>query len=415
MILYATSLHASATVLGVIAGMTPFLSFLQIPAAHYFNRISYKRFMLGGWGSRTLFTMGMVLLPLVTGILDATTQLVLLLGLLLGFNFVRGLASGAWLPWISHLVPEKYLGRYLSGEAAMTNLGSFVAVILCALCLGTEPRPWQFAAIFAFSALMGLVSIIVLNRVPDVPITAEVRSSNQPVPWLEIFRHPPFQKFLQFVAVWSLAYGGLAAFIVAFLKAETGFSSGNILFITSVFFLGGLGSMAFMGHRLDRVGSKPMLVLALVAWVLMAAGWVALAGGVWEVQLSAILVLQLLMGLFATLMAVATNRLAMATIPAMGRSHFFVIYSVIANVILGLAPVAWGLVIDLIGDRHFLFAGVDWNRYSIFFALVLLVFLVAFALVRRLHEPKAASLEALLADILVGSPQRLWLRVWPRE
>jgi hypothetical protein len=32
-----------------------------------------------------------------------------------------------------------------------------------------------------------------------------------------------------------------------------------------------------------------------------------------------------------------------------------------------------------------------------------------------LHEPKAASLEALLTDIIIESPQRLWLRFWSRD
>jgi hypothetical protein len=50
-----------------------------------------------------------------------------------------------------------------------------------------------------------------------------------------------------------------------------------------------------------------------------------------------------------------------------------------------------------------------------FFTLVLLVFGGALLLVRKLHEPKAASLEALLTDIMIESPQQLWLRVWTRD
>jgi hypothetical protein len=32
----------------------------------------------------------------------------------------------------------------------------------------------------------------------------------------------------------------------------------------------------------------------------------------------------------------------------------------------------------------------------------------------RLEEPKAASMEALLREILIESPQRVWVRLWPR-
>ena len=272
MILYAKTLHANATVLGIIAGMMPLMVIFQIPAAQYINRVGYKRFVLAGWGTRTLFTFGMALVPLATTLLDGITRLVLLLALLFGFNLVRGISSCAWLPWITHLVPESYRGRYVSGDAAMANLGSFLTVVISAASLGAQPRPWQFALIFAFSAIMGVVSLMYLNRVPDVPISEALRSSSQPVPWLEILRYPPFLTLLKFVMVWSAAYGGLTTFTVAFLKTETGLSEANVLYVTSVAFLGGLSSLWFLGHRLDHVGSKPILVLSLCAWLLLLAG-----------------------------------------------------------------------------------------------------------------------------------------------
>ena len=52
MILYAKSLGASATVIGIIAGMMPLLVIFQIPAASHINRIGYRRFVLGGWSTR---------------------------------------------------------------------------------------------------------------------------------------------------------------------------------------------------------------------------------------------------------------------------------------------------------------------------------------------------------------------------
>jgi len=121
-----------------------------------------------------------------------------------------------------------------------------------------------------------------------------------------------------------------------------------------------------------------------------------------------------LMGLFAALINMANNRLAMAIIPAMGRNHFFALYSVFANVTLGMAPIGWGLLIDAIGHHHANWLGLSWNRYSVFFAATALAFVVTLVLARRLHEPKAASMEELLAQLLIESPQRFWVRFWPR-
>jgi len=39
---------------------------------------------------------------------------------------------------------------------------------------------------------------------------------------------------------------------------------------------------------------------------------------------------------------------------------------------------------------------------------------VALTLARQLEEPEAASMEELLKEILIQSPQRTWVRLWPR-
>src|SRR5436190_16684016 len=64
MVLYAKSLGASATVLGILAGMMPLLVIFQIPASKHMGRIGYKRFVFAGWGTRTLFVLGLALVPL---------------------------------------------------------------------------------------------------------------------------------------------------------------------------------------------------------------------------------------------------------------------------------------------------------------------------------------------------------------
>jgi len=412
MILYAKSLHASATVLGIIAGMMPLLVIFQMPAAQHIPRFGPKRFFIGGWGIRTLFTFGLAVVPLLAGFLDIPTRLVLVLALLFGFNFVRGVTSSSWLPWITVLVPENLRGRYLAGDAAMSNLGCFLTVLVCGATLGATPQGWQFAAAFAFSAVMGLISLVFLKRMPDAPVTENPAGGHGPVPWREMLRHPPFRKLLGMAVAWAVAFGGVTAFTVAFLKTETGLPEGKILLMTSVFFLGGLSSLFFLGHRLDHLGSKPVLKFSMAIWLVLMAAWTALAGGALTPALALVMALQFLMGLFWALVNSANSRLAMAVVPAMGRNHFFALYSVFANVTLGVAPIGWGLLIDAVGHRHWEFLGLDWNRYTLFFAASALMFAVTLGLAQRLEEPRATSLEELLTEIFVQSPQRLWLWLW---
>lgn len=414
MVLYAKSLGATATVLGIITGMMPLLVIFQIPAAQYVSRVGYKRFVYAGWGTRVMFIFGMALVPMTYGFLNATTRLALLLMLLFGFNLSRGISSAGWLPWITSLVPPAVRGKYLSRDAGWQNLASFVAFLLAAFCLGKDPGAWQFALLFLFSAAMGATSLTFLKRIPESASPEIVRTSNTPVPWAEILRYAPFRKLLRVVIAWSAAYGGVTVFTVAFLKVKVGLPEGTILLVNSVAFLGGLSSLWFLGSRLDQLGSKPVLLFAFVSWLLIVTGWALLAGRVWAPALWLILILQLLMGLCAALVQMSNTRLAMAVVPVMGRNHFFAIYSVLSNVALGLAPILWGLLIDAVGAREIGWLGLEWNRYSIFFAAVAVVLLITAALARNLEEPEAASMEDLLREILIESPHRVLVRFWPR-
>lgn len=414
MVLYAKSLGASATVLGIITGMMPLLVIFQIPAAQYVERVGYKRFVYAGWGIRVCFIFGMALVPITYGFLDAAARLGLILMLLFGFNLSRGISSAGWLPWITALVPPAVRGKYLARDAAWINLASFVSFLLAGVCLGANPRSWQFSALFLFSALMGVTSLFFLKRIPDTTTPEEARSSAAPVPWGELLRYEPFRRLLRTVIAWSLAHGGVTTFTVAFLKVKIGMPESEILFVNSVFFLGGLSSLWFLGSRLDHLGSKPVLTFSCITWMLVVAGWGLIAGNVWKPLLGTILILQFLLGLFAALVNMSNTRLVMAIAPVMGRNHFFALFSVLGNVTLGLSPILWGLAIDAVGQWRHVTALFEWNRYSVFFAAVIAAFAIMLYFTRRLHEPQAASMEDLLREILIQSPQRV-LRIWTRE
>jgi MFS family permease len=414
MVLYAKSLGASATALGVIAGMMPLLVISQIPAANHIPRLGFKRFVFAGWGIRVMFIFAMSVLPITALWLGTASRLWILLVLLFCFNLSRGISSCAWLPWITALVPATLRGKYLATDAGVQNFASFITFLVSAACLAGDPRSWQFTILFLFSAVTGAISLSFLKRMPDVEVPEEAkRSSKAKVPWLAMARYDPFKRLLITLMGYAVAYGGMNAFTVTFLRAQ-GMSEGKILLVSSVAYLGGLSSLWLMSARLDRTGSKPVLSTCSAAWAVVLAGWLALSGGAVPVGLLPVLILQFFMGLLAALVQMSNTRLAMAIIPAMGRNHFFAIYSVVVNVTLGIAPIAWGLLIDAVGERAPFWLGLSWNRFSVFFGAVALCWCVTLIFTRRLHEPQAVSMEALLREILMQTPLRMLGRLWPK-
>ena len=136
MILYAKGLGATATQLGLIAGMLPLLNVLQIPAARYVGRVGHKRFVLGGWSVRVGFIALMAAVPLSGRFLGQGGQLVAIMALLFLFNTSRGISACGWLPWITSIIPSSLRGKYLTRESAVANLASFGAFLLAGSITG---------------------------------------------------------------------------------------------------------------------------------------------------------------------------------------------------------------------------------------------------------------------------------------
>lgn len=414
MVLYAKSLGATATVLGILAGMMPLLVIAQLPAARFVNRVGYRRFVLSGWSIRVAVIFLIALIPITTSFLDAPTRLVLLLSLLLAFNVSRGVASAAWLPWVTELVPTTLRGRHFARDQVCMNAASVVTFAISGIVLGANGGAGQFSAIFFFAAVTGALSLPFLKRIPDVPPPPEPEGGSGRVPWREIAAHPPFRKLLRVNIAWSVAYGGLTTFVVTFLKMGAGLPEDRILYLMSLSFIGGVASPWLAGPRLDRLGSKPMLAFSMVIGFIIGAGWWLVAGGALKTTAALAVPLMMLLGLVNALFSAANNRLAMEIVPRLGRNHFFALFMVVWQSTLGLSPVLWGLLLDAVGARQGFLLGFAWNRYSLYFALVSVAFVVAFWLCQRLEEPRAAEVQRLFRELLVDEPRRWWTLVTGR-
>ncbi len=413
-ILYGRQLGASATVLGILAGMMPLLVIFQMPAAQYVPRVGYKRFMMNGWSARVLFIFVLAAIPLTAGFLDANTRLTLVLAVLFFFNLLRGISSCAWLPWITELVPSSLRGQYLTREQFCVNFAGIGAFALAASLLGDGGTEMRFALVFLFSAVVGAISLSFLKRVPDVTIPHAEATARGPVPWKELAAYPPFRRILWLNLAWAVAYGGLPTFIVAFLRSHAGLKDGAILWAMIAFFVGGTVSTWVAGNRLDRLGSKPAVILTLLLGIGLSVGWMLQSAGVVETTLVRTTALLGVLGLANAVFLAATNRLAMLTAPKVGRSHFFALFSVVLNLALGLAPVGWGLLIDAVGTRRGYAFGLEWNQYGAFFGLAAIGFGIALVAAGRLEE-KAASVESLLQELLLDDPKRALSRLFIRD
>jgi uncharacterized membrane protein len=130
---------------------------------------------------------------------------------------------------------------------------------------------------------------------------------------------------------------------------------------------------------------------ALLLFEVAVAGWLLLAGGLLPAWKSVVGSLNLLGGLAGAMFGVASTRILMGSVPVMGRNHFFALYAVLSGLALGGAPMVWGAVLDLLGPLDVVFGAFHLNRYTVYFAVVLLLALWVRWLSARLHEGVTAG------------------------
>lgn len=384
-ILFAKSLGASSFVLGTIAALTPLLNILQLLAARFLHRVGYKRFVLSGWGARTFFTFCIAVLPLLPG-LSIPTRLGLLIAALFCFNLLRGFSAGAWLPWLTALVPAPVRGRFLSRDNAFMHLGCLAALLLSAWVMTGSVDADEYAAVFGIGLLSALVSLWFVRRIPEVESAEDRKQSGVAVPWGAMLRFSPFAKLLWFTTIYMTVIGSLGVFTVEYLVVRGKFAESTILLLSAWSFVGALAGLAITAPRLDATGSKPWLRHGLVIMALVILGWFFLASGLLPGWPALVAALNFFGGLAGAIFGVANTRIMMGSVPAMGRNHFFALFTVVSGLGLGGAPMVWGAMLDTLGTLDVVLGVMTVNRYSVYFAALVVLAWLALRLIPGLHE-----------------------------
>ena len=414
MMLYFKKLGASATVLGVVAALGALMNIFQIPAARFVERVGYRTFVLRGWVSRSLMIGAVAFVVSLPLPIDSSTRQILVLFLLFLFNIARGISLSGYLPWISAIVPESVRGRFLTTDQAASQTALLLTVAVTAWYLQVVDSPAAFGALFGASLLLAGLSCVYLNKIPDAPISPVVREGGEEVPWRAMLQHGPFLKLVIFHSTMMLALSGGGLIFIPFARDQLGCSDSKFMILHliwgTVFVLTSLAT----GKMLDRVGSRPVLGLAGLIFGMHWLGWGSVAAHLLPFEWGTILFQQTTAGIGLALYNSAHMRLLMGTVPAMGRSHFFAIFSVAGSLVAGLAPLGWGLLTDVLQPVHF-GAGVEVNRFVILFAMLCLILVPAMVALRRIEEARASTTEELLRELILETPWRSITRWWNRR
>jgi hypothetical protein len=244
----------------------------------------------------------------------------------------------------------------------------------------------EYAAVFGIGLLSALVSLGFVRLIPEAESAEERKQSGVPVPWSAMLRFPPFAKLLWFTTIYMTVIGSLGVFTVEYLVVRGKFSESMILLLSAWSFVGALAGLAITAPRLDATGSKPWLRHGLVIMALVIFGWFLLASGLLPGWPALVAALNFFGGVAGAIFGVANTRITMGSVPAMGRNHFFALFTVVSGLGLGGAPMVWGAMLDTLGTLDVVLGAMTINRYSVYFAVLVVLAGLALRLIPGLHE-----------------------------
>jgi MFS family permease len=299
-------------------------------------------------------------------------------------------------------------------DQAASQSALLLTVALSAVYLQWTERASAFGTLFAASLLLAGMSLIYLKRIPDAPVSPAAKEGGEEVPWRAMLQHGPFLKLVIFHSMMMLALSGGGLIFIPFARDQLGCSDSKFMILHliwgSIFVLTSLAT----GKMLDRVGSRPVLGLSALIFGIHWLGWGAVAAHLLPFQWGIIFFQQATAGVGLALYNSAHMRLLMGTVPAMGRSHFFALFSVAASLVAGLAPLGWGLLTDAMRSVKF-GTGVEVNRFVILYVTMTLILIPAMVALRRIEEARASTTEELLRELVLETPWRSITRWWNRR
>ncbi|MCE0484143.1 MAG: MFS transporter [Methylacidiphilales bacterium] len=404
MLLFYQHLNATATILAIAAGLSPVLNILQIPAARFVERVGYRRFVLSGWTTRSIFVIGMAVIAFLPDTVDRTTRIVSMLFLAFIYNVSRGISVCGMLPWFTHIIPESRRGEFLARD----QLASAMASIGCLFISGAlfKLHSWySYGFVFSISAVAAFVSLYFLRRIPDVPVEKIVRNES-PLPWREMFFYPPFLKYIRYNVIINMALGASGAFWVRYFRVFLHVSESNILFIACLSTIVIAVGLFLVGPLIDHAGNKPALTLSGLFYTCHFSGWMLVAAGILPYNLIVLTIQIFTSGIAGALWNLANVRAVMGIVPAMGRPHFLALYSVASNLTIGLIPLAWGPIMDSLERWQVTWGWWHWNCYTLFYFVLVCTIINGLFALRSVAEPRTMTWDVFMRELLVRTPSR---------
>lgn len=409
---YAKSLRASEFQFGLMSALPFIASLLSLPASMLIEATGQRKqiFLCGLYLNRIMwFPIALIPLWLIWyyGINSASAAMASFLWLLFIMHLGQTLGGPAWTSWMADVVPERVRGKYFSRRRAWGIIPAIPAGLLVGYLLDRYANSGDpllmlkwCAGVFIVAAFFGIIDIHLFHYVPDVPRRPQtgrhlLRAMREPL------HNRQFLWMCGFVGTLVFAMSFMGQFVTKYVMeqlAGTG-QHARLVNLPTQLMLIVVPNIAVLlvinawGKAADRMGKKPLLVLAALGLVPVGLGWCLVSRELmWLGYVLSALGVVLWAGVEVANFNLVLDVSGSNDRNTSGGSAYVAVNAVVINI----AGMSGGLAAGLIAQwlEHWTWqplAGFKtFTYYDVLFALSAMLRLAAVAIfLPRIHEPEA--------------------------
>jgi MFS family permease len=421
--LFAKSMNASPFEFGLFTALQYLAALVSLPAVLLIERTGKRKqiFFMGHYFQRAMwFVLAIVPYWVLTRYGTSHADLALSLFIPLLFLMYAGGAVGgpAWVSWMADVVPDRIRGRYFSRRRQWSVVTAMPAAWFTGWLLdrygggaggagvdAITTMRWC-TIIFLCAACFGMADIAMFHLVPDVPQAPKKHVASLFKAMAKPLKDKNYLWFAGYVATLQFAFIPMAQYLTLYAMDKAELKNRDVQLMMLVLpMVAQFIVLPVWGRAADRMGKKPLLVVATLGLVPVGVAWCFMGkGSTWVGYVLASLGTALWTGVEVANLNVVLEMSGSADDGSGNKSKsggtaYHAVNSVILSMAAVLGGLAWGGIAQWLKDWNWTPVN-GWKTltsYDVMFIASGLLRLAAVVLfLPKLHEPTASPTRVAL-------------------
>jgi MFS family permease len=404
-VLFLNELGLDKARIGFLLSLLPFCGISAIFTAPYVARLGYKKVFLIFFGTRKLFTAGLLFTPLIIRNFGTDAAFGWVASCIFGFALCRAISETAIFPWMQEVVPNNIRGKFSSFSNIINQMLSVITIALSGYIIGHYEGIGKFIWIMAGGVICGLMSLWCFFFVPGgKPAPSPTPGGTGLREMLSPLKDVNFRNYMTGLAFVTLGICSLAAFIPLYMKEQVGLSSEYVVWLDIGMYSGALLSSFMWGWTSDRFGSRPvmlsgpylMLPLPLLCFLIPRHSFAASQVAV---------IITFLLGVANTAWGIGLGRyLYVNAVPVARKTSYMAVFYAGAGLAGGVGPLLAGQILKTASslNARFLFFTID--QYTPLFILSTCFMVAGIVFVSKIRSDGALPMKRFVGMFIQGNP-----------